>query len=111
MAHWSEWLSFPNPKKQEYLNAPIGPGVYKLRNKRTGEWVLFGRSKNVAHRMTSLLPVPLGTGTRRNQLKRGYILNHIADIQYCTLACLSEEEAKLEENKLQKSGENYLFPT
>jgi hypothetical protein len=110
-ANWSDWLHFPNPEKGEYLYAPIGPGVYRLRNIRTDKLVLFGESKNVAYRMTSILPGQFGAGTRRNQEKREYVWGNLADVHYCTLACLSEEEAKLEENILRKTRDNYLFPT
>lgn len=29
---WSDWKSFPDPRKGEYLIAPFGSGVYQLRN-------------------------------------------------------------------------------
>ena len=53
---WSEWRCFPDPQKGQYLYAPFGGGVYRLRNKATKEYVLFGKSKHVARRMSSLLP-------------------------------------------------------
>ncbi len=31
---WSNWKSFPDPRKGEYLYAPLGSGVYQLRNKK-----------------------------------------------------------------------------
>lgn len=31
---WSDWKSFPDPRKGGYLNAPFGSGVYQLRNKK-----------------------------------------------------------------------------
>jgi len=108
---WSKWLPFPDPRKGEYLVAPFGPGVYQLRNKRKGKLVLFGRSKNVSHRMTSLLPNHFGSGTRKNLPKKEYILNHLADIEYRTLPCATMQEAKQKENDLRVHKKEYMFST
>jgi len=80
MNEWSEWRPFPNPRRGDYLQAPFGPGVYELRHKSTGDLILFGQSKNVAWRMSSLLPAGLGCGTRGNSEKRDYVRKHLADI-------------------------------
>jgi hypothetical protein len=106
--NWSEWQPFPDPRNNDYLYAPFGPGVYELRHKHTEELILFGRSKNVAYRVTSLLPRPLGRGTRRNDAKREYVQKNIEDIEYRTLACASEEEAKEVERQLKAEG-GYKF--
>lgn len=67
---WSEWLPFPDPRTGEILHAPIGPGCYELRLANSRQKILFGKGKSVAYRMSSLLPAPLGSGTRRNDGKR-----------------------------------------
>lgn len=103
---WSEWKPFPNPNKKGYLCAPFGCGVYQLRNAKTGEYVLFGRSKHVAYRMSSLLPS--GGGGRKNEDKREYVAKHLKDIQYRTIALNSEEEARSFE-AFVKNKENYIF--
>ena len=108
---WSEWRPFPDPRDKGYLIAPFGPGVYPELRKSAGELVLFGQSKNVAQRMTSLLPQPLGCGTRKNQAKRKYIFDNLADIEYRTLACVTVQEAKEEEEKLKASKNQYKFST
>lgn len=103
---WSEWKPFPNPNKKGYLCAPLGCGVYQLRNAKTGEYVLFGRSKHVAYRMSSLLLS--GPGTRKNENKREYVTKHLKDIQYRTIALNSEDEARSFE-ALVKKQEEYIF--
>jgi hypothetical protein len=108
---WSEWRPFPDPRQRGYLVAPFGPGVYELRIKSTAELVLFGQSKNVAHRMTSLLPNPFGSGTRKNLSKKEYILNHLADIEYRTLPFATVQEAKQKENDLRVHKKEYMFST
>lgn len=110
MISWSEWAKFPDPRKQDYLYAPYGPGVYELRNSQTGEFVIFGRSKNLAHRMTSLLPKPYGCGNRKNENKRKYLLANIEVIEYRTIACASEADAKRIENQIKRE-KTYPFPT
>jgi len=83
---WSNWKPFPDPRKGEYLNAPLGSGVYQLRNKKSNKYVLFGTSEHLASRMTSLLPRPYGAGTRNNTTKQDYVLNNIQDIEYRTIS-------------------------
>lgn len=83
--NWTEWWQFPDPAKGEFLYAPFGAGVYQLRHKSSPKYILFGSSKNVAHRMTSLLP---GYGSNRNNNKKQeHVKKHITDIEYRTIAC------------------------
>jgi hypothetical protein len=107
---WSEWRRFPDPQRLDCLHAPFGPGVYELRRAASRELVLAGCGKNCAHRMTSLLPSPIGQGTRDNADKRNYVLEHLADIEYRTCACVSKKAALEEERRLRKTN-NYRFKT
>ena len=67
------------------MSAPFGSGVYELRNRLTGKLVYCGEGKNVANRMTSLLPAGAGgTGTRKNNCLRDYLHDNIEDIEYRT---------------------------
>ena len=107
---WSEWKKFPNPDIGEYLCAPFGKGCYQLFNNHTKEFVLFGSGNNLAYRMSSLLPKPLGQGTRNNNLKREYVLNNLDEITYRTVSFLDENEMKSFENQIKKV-EKYIFKT
>ncbi len=91
---WNKWRKFSNPQKGDYLYAPLGFGVYQLKNAQTDEFVLFGKSKHPAQRMTSILPSPYGTGTRKNPPKRNYVLNNLNDIVYRTMAFKDDNSAK-----------------
>lgn len=104
---WSRWRPFPDPRKADLLIAPIGPGCYELRHRT--QPVLFGKGNNVAHRMSSLLPPPYGCGTRNNNSKREYVLDHIAKIEYRTFACSTPDEADAAERELKKRSSSYLF--
>ena len=105
---WSDWRPFPDPTKGEILIAPFGPGCYDLRE--GNERVLCGSGKNVALRMTSLLPKPLGQGTRNNAEKREYVLKHLSHIEYRTVSCKDSDEAKKLEAELRRKG-GYGFPS
>lgn len=107
---WTEWAAFPDPRKKEFLYAPMGPGVYELRWKDTGELVLHGSGKNCAYRMTSLLPATLGQGSRKNQGKRDYVMENLTQLEYRCCACDTEAEARSVEARL-KLDATYRFPT
>ncbi len=97
MADWSPWLPFPDPRKGDYLTAPLGPGVYQVRHHGRADMVLFGMSAHCASRMSSLLPKPFGTGTRNNSAKRDYVLGHLKELEYRCRACKSRPDAAIAE--------------
>lgn len=106
---WSPWRSFPDPRRGDDVTAPFGPGVYDLRLRSTNEPILFGISSHVAARLASLLPTPLGRGTRNNLLKREFVLQHLNDIEYRTMACSTRPEAAHLERRLPR--QSYRFRT
>lgn len=110
-AKWSAWLPFPDPRHHGILTAPIGAGCYELRRTDIDEKVLFGRSKNVAYRMTSLLPGEWGQGGRNNAKKRQYVFDHVNCIEYRTIACVDEQEAKNVESQFLMDRSSHRFPT
>lgn len=107
---WSRWRPFPDPRNCGILSAPIGAGVYELRNSETKAFVLCGISKHTAKRMTSLFPRGIGSGTRRNSKKKDYVWENLPTIEYRTVPTFSREEARsLEKNLLE--SHDYIFPT
>ena len=108
---WSEWRVFPDPRQSGVLSAPFGAGCYELRHRSDGRLILFGSGSNCAYRMTSLLPYPEGCGHRRNNSKRQYVLQNLADVEYRTLACIDVKEAKECEANLRRNGSTYIFHT
>ena len=107
---WTEWEAFPDPRSGGFIHAPYGPGVYEVRRGDTKQLVLRGKGKHCAKRITSLLPTPLGSGTRNNDDKRQYMLEHIRNLEYRTCACKTDAlAAQLETNR--KNAEPAVFNT
>jgi hypothetical protein len=110
MGTWTSWKSFPSPGELKGIQVTVGPGVYQLRNKSTGELVLFGIGGNLRTRMASLMPRPFGSGTRNNTAKRDYVLAHHHEIEYRVYEASTRVEAALVERVL-KQGADHLFNT
>lgn len=108
---FSDWQTYPDPRRLEYLSAPIGPGCYELRLKSSGQLVLFGRSKNVSFRLASLLPPRFGQGTRRNTAKSQFVFERLGDVEYRTLACTTQQDAIRIETGLAANRGAYIFKT
>jgi hypothetical protein len=107
IGRWSGWKSFPDPAKGGYITAPLGPGCYDLRL-TSGEAILCGSSRCVAHRMSSLHPS--GAGTRNNNEKRAFVEANLARLEYRTIAFATKKEALACERKLL-ADQKYRFPT
>jgi len=90
--NWSEWLPFPDPRKQTWISAPYGLGVYELR--QGDELIKVGKGKNTAYRMSSLVPKKWGSGTRNNWELRDFIWSNVDAIEYRCCACPTEEDAR-----------------
>ena len=110
MDNWSEWKPLPSPENCKNIDGPEGPGVYQIKNAKTTQLIQFGISKKCRNRMRSLFPKPYGTGTRKNEFKRSYILANWNDLVYRTIATKTREEARLIE-KMLMSNNNQLFNT
>jgi hypothetical protein len=54
IGNWSSWKNFPNAERGEHVEAPIGPGLYEVRNIATGDLAAFDASANVAHALSAL---------------------------------------------------------
>jgi hypothetical protein len=57
-ASWSTWKRFPNARRGEHMDAPIGPGAYVVRSLATGETIACDYAANVASALASLAPRP-----------------------------------------------------
>ena len=106
--NWTKWKQFPDPRKGENLIAPFGFGIYQLKNRKTAEFIIFGKGNNCAYRMSSLLPRPFGASGRNAEDKKEYVYNKLADINYRTVSFLYEDEMTKTE-KLIKAQKIHKF--
>ncbi len=108
---WSDWRPFPDPRTGDMLVAPFGPSCYELRRISTGQLILFGTGGHASKRMSTLLPKPLRTGTRKYSAKRAYCLEHIADVEYRTRATATRDDAATWEKGMKDQAADYVFGT
>jgi hypothetical protein len=54
-ARWTEWKSYPDAYHGEYIEAPIGPGLYEVCYSATRQRVAFGCTTNVARTLAEVL--------------------------------------------------------
>src|SRR5437879_2424280 len=90
---WSNWRPFCPPEDLKNLTVSEGPGVYQLKNRVTGELVLFGIAGCLDERMKSLMPSPYGSGTRKNAEKREYVIQNWQEIDFRVRLTDTREEA------------------
>jgi hypothetical protein len=94
IGNWTSWKKFPNAERGEHVEAPIGPGIYEVRNMSTGDLAAFDASANVAYALSALLRKP---PSRRWKKffggDRGSWQGN--DLEYRTCAATSLGEAKM----------------
>lgn len=94
IGNWSGWKKFPNAERGEHVEAPIGPGIYEVRNMSTGDLAAFDVSGNIAQALAALVRKPPSRpwamlfGGKRAARRD----NHL---EYRTCAASSMREAKV----------------
>jgi hypothetical protein len=53
---WTAWKVFPDARQGGQLEAPIGPGIYEVRDTADNAMVAFGASASVARDLARLVP-------------------------------------------------------
>jgi hypothetical protein len=54
IGRWTEWKRFPKAERGEHIEAPIGPGIYEVREVATGGLFAFGAADSVAQVLAGL---------------------------------------------------------
>jgi hypothetical protein len=94
IARWTEWKSFPDAYYGEYIQAPIGPGLYEVCQTATREQVAFGYSQNVAEALTNLLKP--GKVQKRSFFRRATRTRYASgELEYRTWAVATLADAKV----------------
>ena len=93
LARWTEWKSFPDAYHGEYIQAPIGPGLYEVCQSATREQVAFGYSSNVAETLTDVLKP--GKLEKRAFFWRSRRRYSTGELEYRTWAVATIADAKV----------------
>lgn len=104
IGNWTSWKKFPNAERGEHVEAPIGPGIYEVRNVSTGGLAAFDASSNVAYALSALLRKP---SSRWTKLFGGGSNWEGHDLEYRTCAAASFAEAKTMAQRLLSRREVY----
>ena len=54
IGRWAEWKHFPKAERGEHIEAPIGPGIYEVRQVSSGALFAFGATDSVAQALAAL---------------------------------------------------------
>jgi hypothetical protein len=88
--HWSGWKKFPEPRRGEHLDAPVGPGLYELRCAVTGKLIAFGHSSHVATTLSQRVP----SQNRWHRLFHRQAQDGVRLLEYRTLAASTTSMAR-----------------
>jgi len=89
IASWTSWKLYPNAARGESIQAPIGPGLFEVREAQSGAVFASGVSDNVA--------VELARLTQRSGGARWFSRRErtpLPDLEYRTYATASLADAK-----------------
>jgi hypothetical protein len=98
---WTSWKKFPEPKRGEHLDAPLGPGIYELRRSTSGEMLGFGHSPNVAATLTRQMAPSFW------ERVRGKMTLDLRDIEYRTMAAASKQSARDHAANIERRRADY----
>jgi hypothetical protein len=93
IGNWTTWKQFPSAERGEHVEAPIGPGVYEVRDTSNGDLMAFDAAANVAQALASLRKPPARSWARLFGGDRRVF--RAPDMEYRTCAASSVGEAKM----------------
>jgi hypothetical protein len=93
IGNWTSWKNFPKAERGEHVEAPIGPGIYEVRNMSTGDLAAFDAAANVAHALSALLRKQPSAWAKLFGGARDTWQGN--DLEYRTCAASSVSEAKM----------------
>jgi hypothetical protein len=89
---WTAWKSFPDELHGEYIQAPMGPGLFEVCRASTREPVAFGCTRNVADSLCDILKP---RGLRRWLSFRRNHAHETGALEYRTWSTTSLADAKV----------------
>ena len=100
---WTKWRSFQSTQYGNFVEAPVGPGIYEIRRSPNNEPLALACSPNLAHSLATF--VERGKGNQRLFFKRRtpYMPNEL-EYRIWPLRTLSEAKIMLELIHEQRMG-------
>ena len=103
IGRWTEWKRFPKAERGEHIEAPIGPGIYEVREAATGALFTFGAADSVAQALAAIAIPPRSiTSWFRAS---GTVT---ANLEYRTCATSTKAEAKTAAENMVNRRETWL---
>src|SRR3954469_24799614 len=99
---WTGWKSFPDDYYGEYIQAPMGPGLYEVCRSSNREQIFFGCTRNVAESLCDLL--------RPRGLRKWLSFRHgpsydVGELEYRTWATATLADARATVNLIRERHE------
>lgn len=105
IATWGEWKSYPKGIPGDRLEAPIGPGLYEVRNLETGALYAFGAVDNVAEALARISAPSWSLaslfGKQREPVR-------LPDLEYRTCITDTKAQAKIAAERMLGRREAYM---
>ncbi|MBY0381848.1 MAG: hypothetical protein K2W78_08030 [Xanthobacteraceae bacterium] len=101
---WGEWKRYPKAALGQTLEAPIGPGIYEVRDAKTGALFAFGAVDNVAE---ALARVGVPSRSLKSWFARASQAD-LPDLEYRTCATHTKAAAKIAADRMIGRREAYL---
>lgn len=108
IGRWAEWKRFPKAGRGEHIEAPIGPGIYEVRETATGALFAFGAADSVAQTLAGLSARP---GSFRSSFKSWLGFGEGVDnlnLEYRTCATSTRADARIAAEGMIDRRETWL---
>jgi hypothetical protein len=99
MQTWSSWKSFPDVESGDNVEAPMGPGVYEVRDTLTDRAIAFGHASNVANALSDL-KLDGDVSTFARLFRKQPLVSRVSGLEYRTCAAATRAEAKTTAHRL-----------
>lgn len=103
IGRWTEWKRFPKAERGEHVEAPIGSGIFEVREASTGALFTFGAADSVAQALAALA-IPPRSFT--SWFRSGSVST--PNLEYRTCATSTKAEAKTAAEGMVNRRETWL---
>lgn len=104
IATWSEWKRYPKIARGEFLEAPIGPGIFEVRRVSSGALFAFASADNLAEALSNLA---FGSKSLMSWFGRRDPIT-LPDLEYRTISTATRANAKIAAERVIGRREAYM---